>query len=101
MGITLYHRWKCPWCAAARQGIANVAAEVSLVEVPHPRHERVALREASGQERIPVLVDGHEVVVGSRRIVRHMYARYGGPELARSVAELDAEIAALDAAGLT
>lgn len=100
MGVTLYHRWKCPWCAAARQGIANVDVEAALREVPHPREERAELRAVSGQDRIPVLVDGDEVVIGSRRIVRHMYARYGGPELARSVAELDVEIAELDAAGL-
>lgn len=100
MSIRLYHRWKCPWCAAARQGIANVDAEVELVEVPRPREERTELRAASGQDRVPVLVDGDRVIVGSQRIVRHMYARYGREDHTRSIAELDAEIAALEAAGL-
>ncbi len=89
--MRLYHRWKCPWCAAARQAIENVGAEVELVEVPYPRDERVEVRELSGQSKVPVLVDGDEVVVDSRRIVRHLYERYGGADFAGSAAELAAE----------
>lgn len=84
----LYHRWKCPWCAAARQGIENVGVEVELVEVPYPREERVEVLRLSGQSKVPVLVDGDEVVVDSRRIVRHVYERYGGEAFTRSAAEL-------------
>ena len=91
--MRLYHRWKCPWCAAARQAIENVGAEVELVEVPYPRDERVEVREISGQSKVPVLVDGDEVVVDSRRIVRHLYERYGGAAFTRSAAELAAEAA--------
>jgi len=90
--MRLYHRWKCPWCAAARQGIENVGVEVELVEVPYPRDERDEVWEISGQRRVPVLVDGDEVVVESRRIVRHLYERYGGERFARSVAELADDI---------
>lgn len=86
--MRLYHRWKCPWCAAARQAIENVGAEVELVEVPYPREERTEVREISGQSKVPVLVDGDEVVVDSRRIVRHLYERYGGADFTRSAAEL-------------
>lgn len=89
--MRLYHRWKCPWCAAARQGIENVGAEVELVEVPRPRDERTEVVAVSGQSRVPVLVDGDEVIVDSRRIVRHLYERYGGADFARSAAELAAE----------
>lgn len=89
--IRLYHRWKCPWCAAARQGIENVGVEVELVEVPYPRDERVEVLAVSGQSRVPVLVDGDDVVVDSRRVVRHLYERYGGAAFAASAAELAAE----------
>jgi glutathione S-transferase len=92
--VRLYHRWKCPWCAAARQAIENVAAPVELVEVPYPRDERDVLEEISGQRRVPVLVDGDTVVFESRRIVRHLYATYGGERFARSVRELDEGILA-------
>lgn len=89
--MRLYHRWKCPWCAAARQGIENVGAEVELVEVPYAREERVEVLAASGQPWVPVLVDGDEVIVDSRRIVRHLYERYGGQGFVRSAAELAAD----------
>jgi glutathione S-transferase len=92
--VRLYHRWKCPWCAAARQSIENVGAEVELVEVPYPRDERDEVERVSGQRRVPVLVDGDEVVVESRRVVRYLYANYGGEGFARSIAELDRDILA-------
>ena len=86
--MQLYHRWKCPWCAAARQGLENVGVEVELIEVPHPRDERDGVAAVSGQRRVPVLVDGDRVIIDSRRIVRHLYETYGGPAFARSAAEL-------------
>ncbi len=86
--MRLYHRWKCPWCAAARQGIENVGAEVELIEVPYPREERVDVLALSGQALVPVLVDGDQVITDSRRIVRHLYERYGGERFVRSAAEL-------------
>ncbi len=89
--MRLYHRWKCPWCAAVRQAIENVGVDVELVEVPYPRDERELVNELSGQRRVPVLVDGDEVLVDSRRIVRHLYERYGGAGFAGSAAELAAE----------
>jgi glutathione S-transferase len=89
--MQLYHRWKCPWCAAARQAIENVGVDVELIEVPYPREERVQVIAASGQARVPVLVDGGEVVVDSRRVVRHLYERYGGSAFAASAAELAQE----------
>ncbi len=95
--MRLYHRWKCPWCAAARQAIENVGADVELVEVPYPRDERELVNELSGQRRVPVLVDGDEVIVDSRRIVRHLYERYGGDAFAASAAELAAEAELLPA----
>ncbi len=93
MAARLYHRWKCPWCAAARQAIENVQAPVELVEVPYPREERDEVEAVSGQRRVPVLVDGDEVVIDSQRVVRHLYARYGDASFTRSIAELDRDIA--------
>ena len=95
--MKLYHRWKCPWCAAARQGVENVGVDgfrvdtilyVELIEVPYPREERDGVVAVSGLRRVPVLVDGDLVVVDSRRIVRHLYETYGGGAFARSAAEL-------------
>jgi glutaredoxin 3 len=92
--MRLYHRWRCPWCAAARQAIENVGVEVELVEVPYPRGERGEVAALSGQRRVPVLVDGDQVIVGSRPIVRHLYRRYGGERFASSAAELGEDLRA-------
>ncbi|MEQ8834910.1 MAG: glutathione S-transferase N-terminal domain-containing protein [Miltoncostaeaceae bacterium] len=97
---TLYHRWKCPWCAAVRQALENVGVSARLVEVPYERSGRTEVVAISGQPRVPMLVDGDEVVVDSRQIVRHLYARYGGAtghDFRRSIAELDQDIAAEEA----
>lgn len=91
--MILYHRWKCPWCAAARQGIENVEADVELVEVPRARDERTQVIEASGQARVPVLVDGDEVVVGSQRVVYYLYSHYGDESFSRSISELETDMA--------
>ena len=70
--MRLYHRWKCPWCAAVRQAIENAGLEVELVEVPYPREERHEVVRISGQARVPVLVDGAKVIVDSEQIVSHL-----------------------------
>lgn len=87
--MRLYQRWKCPWCAAVRQALANVGVGCEIVEVPYPRDQREEVLRLTGQARVPVLVDGDEVVTDSRRIVRHLYSRYGGAGYTRSVSELD------------
>lgn len=91
--MRLYQRWKCPWCAAVRQALANVGVGCEIVEVPYPRDEREDVLRLTGQARVPVLVDGDEVLVDSRAIVRHLYRRYGGPAYDRSVSELDRALA--------
>jgi glutathione S-transferase len=91
--VQLYHRWKCPWCAAARQGLENVGVEAELIEVPYPREGRDVIAALSDQRRVPVLVDGDRVVTDSRSIVRYLYETYGGPRFARSAAELAEELA--------
>jgi glutathione S-transferase len=98
--MRLYHRWACPWCAAARQGAANVGVDIELVVVPRPHAERTEVLAVSGQPRVPVLVDDDLVVVGSRAIVRHLYRAHGGGEFDGSAADLDREVAVLTEAGL-
>ena len=90
--ITLYQVADCPWCAAARQGLANVDAQYRVVEVPRPRQERAEVHRLSGQRLVPVLVDGDTVVWDSRRIVRHLYAAYGGDARRRSMQELPDDV---------
>lgn len=87
--ITLYQLERCPWCAAARQGLRNVGIdEYRIVNVPRDRAGRDVVEELSGQRMVPVLVDDDMVVWDSRRVVRYLYETYGGQERARSIDEL-------------
>jgi glutaredoxin 3 len=90
--ITLLQLERCPWCAAARQGLANVNADYQVVEVPRDRAERHLVTALSGQRLVPVIVDDDTVVWDSRRIVRYLYETYGGPERAGSASELPLDV---------
>ena len=50
--MQLYHRWKCPWCAAARQGLENVGrrgrADRGAVPARGARRRRGPERPAAG-----------------------------------------------------
>lgn len=93
--IRLYQLEKCPWCAAARQGLANVEVPYEIVNVPRDRERRAEVQELTGQTLVPVMVDGDTVVWDSRRIVRYLYATYGGPDRARSISELPEDVGGL------
>jgi glutathione S-transferase len=87
--ITLYQLERCPWCAAARQGLRNVGMErYTVVNVPRDRTQRDVVEELSGQRLVPVIVDDELVVWDSQRIVRYLYSTYGGSERAQSIREL-------------
>ena len=87
--ITLYQLERCPWCAAARQGMRNVGIDrYTIVNVPREREQRDILEELTGQRMVPVLVDDDMVIWDSRRIVRYVYETYGGDERSRSIDEL-------------
>lgn len=90
--ITLYQLSRCPWCAAARQGLANVGVEYEIVEVARERTDRHEVRALTGQDLVPVLVDGDTVVWDSRRIVRYLYATYDAAARERSIAELPDDV---------
>lgn len=90
--IRLYQLERCPWCAAARQGLANVGVEYEIVEVTRDRETRRDVQELTGQPLVPVLVDGDTVVWDSRRIVRYLYSTYDAKARERSIAELPADV---------
>jgi glutaredoxin 3 len=90
--LRLYQLERCPWCAAVRQALANVEVAYEIVEVPREREGRDVVEQVSGQRIVPVIVDGDTVVWDSRRIVRYLYERHGGPERERSIRELPDDV---------
>ncbi len=75
--ITLLQLRKCPWAAAVRQTLANVEQDFGVIQVPYDRALRHQVRELTGQDKTPVLIDGETVIWDSRRIVAYLYETYG------------------------
>jgi glutathione S-transferase len=51
--------------------------EYETVRVPYRRGNRPEIEELTGQNRVPVLVDGDEIVSDSRRITQYLDWRHG------------------------
>jgi glutathione S-transferase len=74
---TLHQLRRCPWAAAVRQALDNVGRDYGVVQVPYERALRAEVRELTGQELTPVLVDGERIIADSHRIVAYLYGTYG------------------------
>ena len=59
--------------------LAHKGLEVESIHVDPA--DRAPLREVSGQDLVPVLVDGDEIVTDSTRIIHHLEARFPDPPL--------------------
>jgi glutathione S-transferase len=80
-GIVLY---RCPTptnvlcpCGAVERRLRGLGLEHRTERVPYVRSARPEIEELTRQRRVPVLVDGDEVVHDSRRIVQYLEWRYG------------------------
>ncbi len=78
--LTLYQVEWCPYCHRVRQKMTQLELRYVCVNVPARKERRDEVREISGQERVPVLVDGKTVVRGSAAIVEHLTATYPAPQ---------------------
>lgn len=79
MALTL-HRF--PWSTNVDRvalALAHKGLEVESVLVDP--EDRAPVRELSGQDLVPVLVDDGEVIADSTRILEHLEARYPDPPL--------------------
>jgi glutathione S-transferase len=64
-----------------RVALALAFKGVEVESVPVDPADRAAAREVSGQDLVPVLVDGDEVITDSTRILHHLEARFPDPPL--------------------
>ena len=61
----------CP-CGAAARRLRRKGLEYRTERVTRPRRGRAEILELTRQERVPVLVDGNEVVNDSKRILEYL-----------------------------
>jgi len=70
----------CP-CGAVERRLRRLELDHRVERVPYRRGDsRPEVVELTGQTRVPVLVDGDEVVHDSRRILQYLEWRYGDAE---------------------
>ena len=66
----------CP-CGAAARRLNKLGLSYRTERVPYRRSARPEIEELTKQRRVPVLVDGDEVISDSRRILQYLDWRYG------------------------
>ena len=69
----------CP-CGAVARKLAKHELEYRTERVPYSRKDRPEIVELTKQSRVPVLVDGDEVIHDSKRIRQYLDWKHGDPE---------------------
>lgn len=80
----------CP-CGAVARRLERLELDPRVERVPYRRRRtRPEIEELTGQDRVPLLIDGDEVIHDSRRILEYLDWRYGREATERST-ETDGE----------
>jgi len=66
--------WLCR-CGTVARRMRKEGIEFDEVRVPQRRKQRVEILELTGQDWVPVLVDGEEVIHDSHRILEYLASR--------------------------
>ena len=69
----------CP-CGAVERRLRKLELEHETHRVPYKRSRRPEIVELTRQRRVPVLVDGDEIVHDSKRILQYLDWRYRSNE---------------------
>jgi glutathione S-transferase len=64
-------------CGAVGRKLNSLGLDYETRRVPYNRKKRPDVKELTGQHRVPVLVDGDEIVHDSKRIVEYLSGKYG------------------------
>ena len=68
----------CP-CGAAARKLKRTGVEFRTERVPYSRKARPEIEELTDQRRVPVLVDGDEIVHDSKRIAEYLEWKQSRP----------------------
>ena len=66
----------CP-CGAVERRLRKLKLEHRTDRLPYNKRARPEIEELTGQRRVPVLVDGDEVIADSKRILQYLDWKYG------------------------
>ena len=85
----------CP-CGAVARRLGKLGLEHGTKRVPYRRSSRPEIEELTRQTRVPVLVDGDEVIHDSKRILQYLDWKYRR-DVPQKDAGADDEVAGEDA----
>lgn len=66
----------CP-CGSVARRLHRLGVEHRTERVPYRRRDRPEVEALTGQRRVPLLIDGDEVIHDSKRIREYLDWRYG------------------------
>jgi glutathione S-transferase len=66
----------CP-CGAVARRLRKLGIEYETHRVPYRRADRPEIVELTGQNRVPVLIEGDDVIHDSKRILEHLEHEHG------------------------
>jgi len=66
--------WLCR-CGTVARRLRKQGVDFDEVRVPQRRKQRVEILDLTGQDWVPVLVDGEEVIHDSHRILEYLASR--------------------------
>jgi glutathione S-transferase len=66
----------CP-CGAVERRLRKLKLEHRTKRLPYKKRARPEIEELTDQRRVPVLVDGDEVIADSKRILQYLDWKYG------------------------
>ena len=67
----------CP-CGAVERRLGKLGLEHRTERLPYRKSSRPEIEELTGQRRLPVLLDGDEIISDSKRILEYLDWKYGG-----------------------
>lgn len=77
--LKLYQVEWCPHCHRARQALTELELTYECINVAADRDEREQVVAVSGQEGVPVLVDGDLTIAGTDEIIAHLRRHFPAP----------------------
>jgi glutaredoxin 3 len=78
--VELYQAEWCPHSHRVRQRLTELGLDFYALQVAPEPADRDDMREAVGEDSIPVLVDGDEIVAGDDAILDYLAERYSEPK---------------------
>lgn len=75
--MKLYSLTGCPYCMRVKAQLKRLGLSYEEIKVPRFRGFRRQVQRLSGQNRVPVLVDGEKVIADSVVICNYLAQQYG------------------------